>query len=183
MQKNAKKIAQKRWCVKIGCACAFFLLFFAFFELLFCIFFLFFWLPFAFFLLFDMHSFWPAAFFLLFLCISFAFPGHPLWVWFCLFFAFLWILEISELGCKVHHNDIAYVSMLVLSAAWPGWSGDPDREESARGHWRSSPEDDGGHHCAGHWVEGAMHKDPTSIERCRARVACRSRADRLGLGL
>ena len=51
---TSKKITQKRWCVKFGCACAFFVRFVrfcsAFFKLLFCVFFFgFFWLPFAFF--------------------------------------------------------------------------------------------------------------------------------------
>ena len=53
--KKCKKIAQKKWCVKFGCACACFLLFLnccsAFFLLFFS------GILFACFLLFDMHSF------------------------------------------------------------------------------------------------------------------------------
>ena len=63
----------------------------------------FFWLPFSLFLLFDTHSFWPAAL-LPFYAVLLHFLVILCECGFAVFLLFLWILEISELGCKVHHN-------------------------------------------------------------------------------
>ena len=87
-KKQCKKIAQNG-VVKIGCACACFFACFSFFELLFCFFLLFFLASFC-----IVFAFWYALFltscFVAFLCSSFAFPGHPLWVWFLPFFCFFY---------------------------------------------------------------------------------------------